>query len=489
MGYLELIDQNKEEMFKTLQDMLHVKSVVSDAVTAVPEGGTEPVFMPYGKEVHEMFMKVLALAEAEGWETCNIDNQGGHFEFGGYVVGEDGTKEVVSDEVMGIICHLDVVPVGDGWICDPWSGDIIDNKMYGRGTIDNKGPLVAVMYAMKALRDSGRIPKKKVRVVLGLDEETNWFGMDYYNKRVAPPDFGITPDGEFPVVHAEMGNIAFDLDRKFAPTTAKGLELRSIKAGSAPNVVPDSARAVVKSDEPGAYDAIKDKVAAYRDRTGRKIACRGTGKSLEITTQGVAAHGSKPHLGVNAASILLDFLGELNFTNDDINDFIQFYNEHIGFELDGTKLGIGFEDEPSGKLILNVGMLNFTPELGTVTINVRYPVTTPLETVYEAMGKVISPYNIGVARKKFQKPIYIPADDPFVETLMDIYREFTGQKDAKPIVFGGGTYARAFENHVAFGPSFPGDPDVPHQKNEYIDLEKFVLLCKIMAETIDRLAN
>lgn len=261
-------------------------------------------------------------------------------------------------------------------------------------------------------------------------------------------------------------------------------------------MVADYARVVIRSDKMQDYDKVKQLAAAYREEKctatghpacGSKINCKGVGKSLEITTQGVSAHGASPEQGVNAISVMMDFLGGLDIINDDISEFISFYNNHIGFELDGVSMGCGLSDEPSGNLIFNVGEVAMEGEALMLTINIRYPVTCDDEDVYNAMMPVINKYNLGIIKIKLQEPIYIPSDDPLIKTLMEVYSHHTGDTESEPVVIGGGTYARAAKNIVAFGCVFPGDPDLAHQKNECISIESLVLNAKIFADAIYRL--
>ena len=198
---------------------------------------------------------------------------------------------------------------------------------------------------------------------------------------------------------------------------------------------------------------------------------------------------SKARAGVNAISVMMEFLGHLNFAGDDVNDFIAFYNSKIGFELDGRSLGCGFADEPSGSLVLNVGMIRLDSEAVSLTINVRYPVTSSAEAVYEAIRPAADEYNLGIVKGKHEEPIYIPADDPMIVTLMDIYKRQTGDMDSKPLVIGGGTYARAMKNVIAFGARFPGQPELEHQKNECVSIENLMKMTRIYAEAIYRLAG
>lgn len=463
------IEENRAEMIASLSKLISIPSVVS------PITGD----MPFGENVHKAYRCMMGLAEAEGFETFNADNYGGHVDFPGK---EDG--------IVGIVGHLDVVPEGDGWDFAPYGGEVIDDKICGRGTMDDKGPVIASFYAMKALKDCGYEPKRTIRLILGLDEETNWYGMKHYLQAVGEtPDLGFTPDGDFPAIHGEKGILVFDIVKKFAGGGTKGLELSSLKGGTAANSVADHARAVLHDSTGGGYEAIKEKVAAYRKEKGWAIYCKGIGKSFEITVQGVSAHGAKPEQGKNAITMLMEFLGTLNFANEDTNDFISFYNDHIGYDLHGENMGCDFSDKPSGRLVFNVGMIELDKKTASLTINIRYPVTMDDEKVYGGIMAVLDPYGLGVVKGKHEKPIYMAEDAPLIETLMEIYRKHTGDLQSRPLVIGGGTYARAVENTVAFGARFPEDEDLMHQKNEYISVDNLMLLTKIYAEAIYRLSE
>jgi succinyl-diaminopimelate desuccinylase len=324
-----------------------------------------------------------------------------------------------------------------------------------------------------------------VRLILGLDEETGWKGMAHYLARVGPPDFGFTPDADFPAIHGEKGILIFELAKKLGRTTAKGLELRKLGGGSAANMVADYARAVVRGDS---YEALKATVAEYRSETGRQIHAKGIGKSLEISVNGISAHGATPEKGLNAISVLMDFLPRAGLVNESALEFIDFYNRHIGFALHGETMGCALSDEPSGPLVFNVGTISGDTEAVILTVNIRYPVTMTREQVYEAMLPVIHKYDLGLVKLDHTPPIYVPADDPLVETLMSVYRKHTGDTESRPIVIGGGTYARAAKHIVAFGPGFPGEAELAHQKDEYISEENLIRLAKIYADAIRALS-
>jgi succinyl-diaminopimelate desuccinylase len=457
------IDALGEEAVEQLRALIAIRSVAAPA-----EGDA-----PFGAGVQAAFDHMLSLARADDFATLNADNYGGHIEFGG-ASGEDG-------EILGILVHLDVVPEGNGWSCDPFLGKRADGRIFGRGAVDDKGPAIACYFAMKALKDCGFAPEKRVRLILGLDEETGWEGMRRYLARASAPDLGFTPDADFPAIHGEKGILIFELAKKLGRTTVKGLELRKLSGGNAANMVADCARAVVRGDS---YEETKEKVAAYRNETGRQIYAKGVGKSLAIDASGISAHGATPEKGLNAISVLMDFLPRIGLVNESALEFVDFYNRHIGFDLHGAAMGCGFSDAPSGPLIFNVGTISGDTEAILLTVNVRYPVTMTQDRIYDAMLPVIHKYDLGLVKLDHKPPIYVPADDPLVETLMGVYRRHTGDAESRPCVIGGGTYARAAANIVAFGPGFPGEPELAHQKDEFLSEENLRRLTKIYADAI-----
>ncbi|MDD6814854.1 MAG: dipeptidase PepV [Firmicutes bacterium] len=487
--YEPFLKENEQAMISALQKLIRFNTEQADPVTT-----KDGEVYPFGQGVQDCFEACLELARGLGFETCNVDNYGGHIDWPGSgkdILDEEG-KVIGHEEpkIMAILGHLDVVPAGSGWDFEPYGGEVKDGYIYGRGTTDDKGPVVSCLYAMKSLKDAGFQPENTVRIILGLDEETAWKGMNYYFEKTPRPDYGFTPDADFPVINGEKGMLIFDLAKKFGKNQAgsKGLTLRSLSGGTAPNSVPDRCRAVVRSEVVGAYDAIKEKAAAYREETGYKLTCKGMGKSLELTAVGIASHGAKPECGLNAVSVMMEFLGRLNFVNEEINDFVGFYNRYIGFILDGAALGIDFEDEKSGKMVFNLGMAEIGPEAAKLTINVRYPVTCTEEQIFRTIEPVLTQYNLGVIKGKNHDPLYLDLDNPMVETMLEIYRKHTGDTESKPLVIGGGTYARSTPGIIAYGGQFPGDEDLMHQKNERMSLERFRQMTAIYAEAICRLS-
>lgn len=458
------IEEMRDNIIATTQELIRIKSVESDA----EEG------KPFGKGVNKALETTLEIAQNMGFETKNIDRYAGYAEMG------------EGEEMMGILCHLDVVPEGSNWTYPPYAAEIHDNKIYGRGSIDDKGPAVAALYAMKAVKDSDITLNKRVRIIFGTNEESGWGGMDYYLENADVPDFAFSPDAEFPVIHAEKGILIFNIEKDFENKSEnENLKIKSIKGGNAPNMVPDYCEAEVESDN---LEELKSKLDDLKEKNDYDLDIEINNNKAIIKSNGVSAHGSMPQDGQNAISQLMKFLAKIDLGNSDIAGFIDFYNEKIGMEYNGESIGCGFEDDISGKLIFNVGVINISEEKAELTINIRYPVRSNAEDVYSGIEKNLKSGYI-LDKGQHKEPLYVEKDDPLVENLMKVYRDIVGDRESEPIAIGGGTYARAIEKAVAFGPLFPGQEELAHQKDEFIGIEDLIKNTKIYAGAIAALCS
>lgn len=462
MFFNDQITNMEKQMVQSMQEILKFRSVEGPA-----EGD-----MPFGKAVHDCLIYTLTLAEKLGFKTKNVDNYAGHAEIG------------EGDEIVGILVHLDVVPEGEGWDYDPYGGEITDGKIFGRGTLDDKGPAIASLYAMKALVDSGVKLNKRVRLIFGLNEETGWKGINYYLAHEKTPNLAFTPDSGFPACHGEKGIMIFEATKTFEERLVDGgVEVISIKGGNAANMVPDWAEAKIKET----YD-IAPFVQAYMTDKGGDLRFERKDGITTIYSKGISAHGSTPEDGRNAIAYLLDFINVLDIELGDLASFIRYYETIIGLEYNGEHAGCAFEDEDSGKLTYNIGTIDLDSKGVKMVINVRYPITTPFEDVENGIIESFQPIGLQYRLTEHMKPIYFPKDHPLIETLMAVYREHTGDM-SQPTTTGGGTYARAMDNAVAFGGVFPGDPELAHQKNEFITIENLVKTSQIYASAIYELAK
>lgn len=402
------------EMIEALQKLVSFHSIAK-------EEGPE---YPYGKEVHRAKEYVLNLAKSFGMRVTDVPGKYAYIEIG------EGPR------LIGILSHLDVVPAGDGWTQDPFGGEIVDGKIYGRGTTDDKGPTIAVLYAMKALKEKTTLPAR-IRLILGQTEENGeWRDIEAYTEAEEIPECGFTPDGDFPAIQNELGAMVFQVEM---PRAESGF--REGEGGTAPNMVPAHAR--VKT-EFGSYEA-----------------------------SGKACHGCAPWLGVNGISALMEKVHRA----EPENRFAEMYADLIGKTIYGEKLGIAAEDE-SGKLTLNAGLLEVGADKVTLMVDIRYPAKKNPDEISGSLVRQFSSYGASCECVYQVRPLYTSSGSPVLNALLSAYREVTGD-ESRPISIGGGTYAKAMPNMVAFGPNFPGHENREHMEDEYILVDDFLKLEEI----------
>ncbi|MBU5427319.1 dipeptidase PepV [Tissierella pigra] len=465
MNFINLIDSYKEEIIASTQEIVKIKSVEEE-----PKEN-----MPFGEGPYKALQYALELSEKLGFDTKDLEGYAGYAEFG------------QGEETVGVLAHLDVVPEGTGWTYPPYGGEIHDEKIYGRGTVDDKGPAIAVLYAMKALKESGISLNRKIRLILGTNEETGWGCMNYYFKHEKAPTMAFTPDADFPVIYGEKGIIVFNLEQKIDSNICGSIKLIDLKGGNAPNMVPDYAEVTLEVEDIENFD---ERYKDYIKEKNNSIDINIVNNQVKVIARGISAHGSTPEKGENAISYLMDFLGYMLEGKCDICEFINIYNERIGFKHNGERIGCGLEDDMSGKLNFNPGLIKLEDNKIILTINVRYPIRSSSKEVYEGIRKNIEGTKLELVEgRSDSKPLYVPKDSFLVKTLMKVYKEQTGDINSDAITIGGGTYARAMENAVAFGPMFPGQPDVVHQRDEYISIENLMKITKIYAQALYELAK
>jgi succinyl-diaminopimelate desuccinylase len=324
-----------------------------------------------------------------------------------------------------------------------------------------------------------------VRIVFGTEEETGSEDIEYYLERESPPVWGFTPDGDFPAIYAEKGSLTFDIVKDLKRVPSLG-EIRSIQSGTASNIVPDKAIAEIGASDP---EYIISECRKFADETGYNLTAVQEGRTVAVTSIGLAAHGALPFKGINAAMQLIAFLGTLDLGKSDIRDAIDFLNAKVDMETDGKSFGLGMEDEPSGNLTFNVGILNASAEQIKLTLNIRYPVTHTSDEVMGIFNQTIAGTGFRIVESmRDSKPLYYPIDTPLIKTLTEVYAKETGRNDSA-IAVGGNTYAKEMPNIVASGPLMPGQVDVLHQVNEYIAISDLMNMTKIYAQDIYELAK
>ncbi|QWB95292.1 dipeptidase PepV [Mycoplasmatota bacterium] len=420
--------------------------------------------MPFGQGIKNALDFMLALGEKDGFETENIDGYAGHIIYGN------------QEDYVGMIGHLDVVPAGNDWTYPAYGAEIHNGVMYGRGTEDDKGPTIAAYYAMRILKELKVDLSKRIKLVLGTDEETAWRGVKkYFEKYPQMPVSGFIPDADFPLIYAEKG-----ISRIYIKGLIGDTDLVSIQGGFRDNMVPDYAEAKLKANQD-----YTGKFALFLENNDYQGESKLEDDLVYIKIVGKSAHGSTPEFGVNAIDLLFKFLIEEKIEAP----VVKLAENLLIDDYLGKKLGVAYHDEEMGDLTNNVGVVKTLGDTYQFSLNLRYPNGVNFDEVVAKITEKAAPFFAEVIVDNHQALLYEDPNSPLVKTLMDVYKKNTHDKHAKPITIGGGTFARAMKNTVAFGPHFLDKPTYIHQKNEYIDLDDFFKAIVIYTEALYELAK
>ena len=462
------VELRKDELIADTQKLLQIKSTLDEAA-ATPE-------VPFGPGIKEALDFMLQLGEADGFKTKNVDNYGAHLEMGN------------GEELLGILGHLDVVPAGEGWTSDPYSAEIRDGKIFARGALDDKGPTMAAYYAMKIIKDLGVDLNKRVRLILGTDEESDWRCMDHYFEKEEMPTIGFVPDADFPIIYAEKGIADFTLDMEAKSTATESVAVKSFEAGQRFNMVPEAAKAIISLGSTNEENEWEVKYEQYLKENNLKGKVTVSNNEMIFTMEGISVHGMEPDNGLNAGLKLADFLVMMPLQGDD-QAFFGFIHQYLSSESRGRKLGVAYTDEITGDLTINYGIITYkNGQAGKIAFNMRYPVTYDFENGWKTIEQIASKHQFKANIKTHLGPHHVDANSQLVKTLQNIYQEHTGE-EPELLAIGGGTYARALKNAVAFGPLFPGREDIAHQKDEYIIVEDLLKATAMYAQAIYELTR
>lgn len=457
MLFCEFIEKSKHVLIEKLQGCVRIPSVEASDNSGYP----------FGKNVHDCLHYMLDTACELGFETYNMDEHVGWCEYG------------EGEEMIAVLGHLDVVPEGEGWTVPPYEGVVKDGRIYGRGTMDDKGPTMAALFALKAIKDSGLPIKRRIRIIFGLNEETGSADMKYYSEHGGEvPVMGFTPDAEYPVINGEKGLISEQYNCKYE--RAGDIRVKEIWGGTAHNIVPDLAWAelVCPSEIAGEIFAIENE----------KVTVSKTDDGVKVEAYGVSAHGGMPQDGENAIGRLMLFMAKLPIEGQ-LKAAVSFLAEKLGMECDGASLGIAVSDEVSGDLTMNLGVIRGDESTIDVMLNYRYPVTKSFDMCGPIVKAAFEKAGFEQTWIQHNEGIYMSPDSDIVRKLMKVYRDNTGDAAAKPKCIGGGTYAKALPNVLAFGPVFPGDEAREHKADEYMEISRLVDNANVIAEAMYTLAN
>lgn len=451
----EEIQAHMAEEIAALQALLRIRSVENRG-----ENGTV-----FGQGAQDCLDECLALSERLGFIARDVDRYCGYAEYGS------------GGEMIVVLGHLDVVPEGGGWTHPPYGAEIADGKLYGRGAIDDKGPMIAALYALRAIRACGVPLRRRIRILFGINEETGSECVKHYVQSGQElPVMGFTPDGNFPIINGEKG-IAVAEYTTSLPQTARSI--RSFEGGAAFNMVPANACAILNWPE--------NERTAVCTMAEPGIRITTVDGGLQIEADGVSAHGSTPEKGVNAIVRLAAFLCKLPLDEASAH-FVDFLRRHFAHGTHGEALGIALEDAVSGSMVVNLGTARTENGAVTLCINLRCPVTFGEADFHPALSAAMAAGSFAETAFRFEDALYLPPDAPLIRKLQKVYEQQTGQP-AELLCIGGGTYAKSMPNTVAFGPIFPGEPCVEHEPDESISLESLRRCTEIFAAAMVALAG
>lgn len=457
MNFLEYARKNEDALLNDLASIIKFPSVLNyqpDIKDA-----------PFGYPLVECLNWILEQGKKAGFKVKNIDNVVGYIEY------DSGLDEKA--EMLAILGHLDVVPTGDldAWKSDPFTARREGNRLYARGSIDDKGPVMAAFYALKCLKDNNIKLNKIVRIIVGTDEESGSRCLARYMQTERIPDVAFSPDADYPVIYGEKGIASFDF-----LSVKKDPNIILIDSGDVYNVVPEKARIVSKLDLRAEYNE-------YLKNNKFSGEVKEANGEFTYILNGKRAHGMEPRNGINALVNLCHFAKD--YFDDAMIKFVSkcLYDSRMG------QVNLNFTDPEMGDLTVNVANFKMDKDNEKVGINIRYPIHFDYDKFYLGLQNIASEFGIKCVALGNSHPHYVDKDSSLVKTLFETYQKYMEDYTHKPITIGGGTYARAFDNAVAFGILMPGAEDVMHQANEYVDIDVLVKSVAIFSEAIYKLAK
>ncbi len=455
------IAAHREEYIAEVQGIARIPSV-SRADLAQPGA-------PFGPDCRRVLDYALERGRHYGFDTADHDGYAGSITWGDF------------DHSIGVIAHLDVVPVGDGWVYPPFGATYLPEHdvLIGRGVDDNKGSMVAGLFAMRMLREFGVPMRHGVRLICGTSEETGMQDMVALRQKGHRfPDTSLVPDAGFPVNYAQKGMIDGAIS---APCTGN---LLSLDAGSVRNVIPDEAVAVIAAEA----DGVRAALSGLEESDASRIEITPVEGGTKIVARGKSGHAAFPAGGDNAIGRLARVLAATNLLTGAAKSVIAALAD-LTRDANGHSEGVAFSDEPSGELTLVYGVAHLKDGTLTLSVDCRYPVTMDgavlerdLRAAWDKLGFSVKEFDISA-------PFYIPVDDPRVVALQALYKDVTGRDDP-PYAMGGGTYSRAVPGAISFGPGMPGTKHdysafLPeghggaHGRDEVLPIDKLLTLSRI----------
>lgn len=453
--------------------LAHKDALLADVSTLVainsedmpPEPG-----MPYGRGPAECLAAATTLMEGYGFPVTNYDN---------YVVAADFGP---APRKLDILAHLDVVPAGEGWtVTEPFTPKVVDGRIYGRGTCDDKGPALCALYAMRAIKELGIPLSSGVRLILGSNEECGSGDLvHYFSKEVSAP-MTFSPDADFPVINVEKGMLRFPFSAQL-PADEPLPRLASFHSGVKVNVVPDRASALVEGLN---LETIEAAAKGFMAQVDVQVTCTAEDSGVSIRVKGRNAHASTPDRGENALTALVAFLAQLPLADGKTTQAIQALAKLFPHgDFHGAALGVSLEDPVAGKTTLTLDILDLADGKLEGVFDSRVCLAgTDENTTHVVAAKLAEVGFTSDPAMAMTPPHHVPEDSELVQALLRTYTAVTG-KEGKPIAIGGGTYVHHIDNGVAFGCMVPEVDNHMHGADEFMEIDTMLDSCLIFAQAI-----
>lgn len=400
------------QFFNGLRKIMQINSV---------KGEPQPN-APFGNGPKKALVETLALAKELGFTTKIINDAMGYAQ-----LGDD------NQNYIGVVGHLDVVHEGTDWNYPPFDLTLDNDIFYGRGVLDNKGPIIANLYALYLLKEMNYPFTKTIRIIFGTDEESGSADIPLYLEKEAPPMYGYTPDCKYPAVYGERGVLGLSIKTKITDKSQN--VLTKFSANFDRSAVPDTLHYAINNEE--------------------------------FNIKGKRAPSNAPDMGENVITYFANEAKNNPAVTGEFKDYLTWLAESLHLQHDGAGLNIDFFDEESGHLSLTPYFLAFDNEGATLNLSMRYPISIKKENIINTLNKKL-PNSSSIVVTRDMPSTNFDKEHPMIQIMTRVYEYATGL-DGTPVTTTGATYARTMPNIIAFGPSFPGQKGIAHNKNEYMD--------------------
>ena len=465
------------------------------------------------KDLQEMVgFRTVAVAGKENWDLPEFVRQRRWLEQRARGLGLDfksydgRVEEIVLQgpkPVLALLTHGDVEGVeNQTWTSPPFEGKLVagrDGRIIGRGTEDDKGPVIAALYTLAALRDSGWPLRTTVHLLVANGAETSWDEIPYYLARAPMPDQTIGLDAAYPVVNAQKayGVVRFRSQPVAEPKPGKW-RVASLSGGSGMSIIPEKGQAILErlgtdAEKSGAQAELARTAAIWaKAHPPARLTVSREGGRLKVVAAGHAGHSSEPSTGHNALGDLTAFLASLDLKLDAWGALAAFTGVAVGTETNGRSLGLDHRDAVMGELTSNLSFLRDDKGTPVAEVNIRVPRGIDKARIEKQVAERTGVFSRRAGAQivpevvMSNEPHIEPAEGELVAGLLATWQEVTGTT-GKPLAIGGATQARLFKGGVDFGPADDMAKYRGHGVDEYLTPEELHRIAELTVAAVWKL--